>query len=393
MADSEATARRWLMPGLILLTLIGVGTGLRLTVLAPEPIVVRVIRVDRGPVESTVTNSKAGSIASRRRARLSAEMGGRVTQIFHREGQQVEAGAMLIRLNDESMVAQVELALAERDSSISRHQEACLNRDLAGRDLERARQLASSRVVSVDELDRLDVSHRSAQAACAAAAADVERVNASLRASRAELAKFVIRAPFAGVIAEVNTEVGEWITPSPPLLTSPAVIDMLDPTRVYVSAPMDEVDSGRIRRGLAAKITVDSEPGRSFRGTVVRVAPYVLDVEAQNRTVEVEVEFAPDEQTPHFLVGTSADVEIILEQRMGALRIPSIALLEGSRALVLSDGVLREAQLEIGIRNWDFAEVKSGLDEGDQVVVSLDRKEIVAGAKARAKETPAVGSP
>jgi HlyD family secretion protein len=392
MAESEATSRRWLMPGIILLTLVGVTAGLRMTVLAPEPLIVRVAAVDRGPVEATVTNSKAGSIASRRRARLSAEMGGRVTKIYHREGDRVAAGVVLIRLNNESMTAQVDLVRAELEGSMSRKKEACLNSDLAGRDLERARQLASSSVVSDDEIDRLDVSHRAATAACAAAAADIERVAASVRASQAELAKFEIRAPFGGIIAEVNTEVGEWITPSPPLLTSPAVVDMLDPTSIYVSAPMDEVDSGRIRSGLAAKISVDSAPGQTFMGKVVRVAPYVIDLEAQNRTVEVEVEFAANEKTDSFLVGTSADVEIILEERPGALRIQSIALLEGSKALVLDNGELREAQLEIGIRNWDYAEVKSGLAQGDQVVVSLDRKEIQAGASARAEAPAAVGS-
>ncbi len=384
------------MPGIIVLALVCVGAGLRMTVLAPDPIRVRVTSVDRGPVEATVTNSKAGSIASRRRARLSAETGGRVVAIHHREGDRVQAGEALMQLNDESMTARVDLAIAEHKSSIARREQACLGRDLAGRDLERARQLASSRVVSDDEIDRLDVAHRSAAASCAASIAEVERVSASVRATRAELAKSVIRAPFAGIVAEVNTEVGEWVTPSPPLLTAPAVIDILDPAAVYVSAPMDEVDSGHIQRGLSAKISVDSEPGRTFHGEVVRVAPYVLDIEAQNRTVEVEIEFAANEKIAGFLVGTSADVEIILEKRTGALRIPSAALLEGSKALVLRDGELHEVQLEIGIRNWDFAEVKRGLTEEDQVVVSLDRKEIRAGARAEAEfeaeDSHAVGS-
>ena len=100
----------------------------------------------------------------------------------------------------------------------------------------------------------------------------------------------MIVAPFPGVVAEVSTEVGEWVTPSPPLLTSPAVVDLIDPTSLYVSAPMDEVDSARIRAGQIAKLTVDSQPGQVFGARVARVAPYVLDVEAQNRTVEIEVE-------------------------------------------------------------------------------------------------------
>ena len=129
-------------------------------------------------------------------------------------------------------------------------------------------------------------------AACTALGAEIKSASATLRAAEAELAKTVIRAPFAGVVAEVRTEVGEWITPSPPLLTAPSVVDLIDPTSLYVSAPMDEVDSGRIRVGQSAKVTVDSHPGQTFRGRVVRVAPYVLDVELQGMPTAAPRDFS-----------------------------------------------------------------------------------------------------
>jgi HlyD family secretion protein len=188
------------------------------------------------------------------------------------------------------------------------------------------------------------------------------------------------------VVAEVSTEVGEWVTPSPPLLTSPAVVDVIDPSSLYVSAPMDEVDSGKIRQGQRVKLTVDSRPGDEFMGSVLRVAPYVLDVEAQNRTVEIEAQFDDGELAGSFLPGTSADVEVILEVRTGALRIPTSALLEGNRVLLLEDGMLVERSVELGLRNWEYAELLSGLAEGEQVVVSLDRVEVKAGVTAVARD-------
>jgi len=145
---------------------------------------------------------------------------------------------------------------------------------------------------------------------------------------------------------------------------------------------MDEVDSGRIRPGQRAKLTVDSRPGEEFSGQVVRIAPYVLDLETQNRTVEIEVEFDDQEFAANFLPGTSADVEVVLETRSDVRRIPTSALLEGRRVLVLVDGVLEERPVELGLRNWDYAEVRGGLDAGDHVVVSLDRIEVQAGARA-----------
>ena len=98
---------------------------------------------------------------------------------------------------------------------------------------------------------------------------------------------------------------------------------------------MDEVDSGAIRTGQRAKVT-RRFPSRRLvsRGRVVRVAPYVLDVEAQNRTVEIEVEFDDQEVAARILPGTSADVEVVLEARDQVLRLPTSALLEGNRTLV-----------------------------------------------------------
>jgi HlyD family secretion protein len=110
-------------------------------------------------------------------------------------------------------------------------------------------------------------------------------------------------------------------------------------------------------------------------------------VEEQNRTVEIEVDLVEPGAAQLLLPGTSADVEVILEAREGVLRVPASALLEGDRVLVLADGTLAERRLVVGLRNWDFIEVVSGLAPGARVVTSLDRPEVVAGA--RAVESPA----
>ena len=352
---------------------------------APDLLTVKIFAIERGTVESTITNSKAGTLRSRTRSHMSAETGGRVTKIYFREGSFVKKGALLVKLNDASLQAHLELGEATITSSVEQKKEACLNRDHASRDLERTRELARNNVASVGALDRLEVTYQAAEASCSAARAQIARARAELRVAQAEFDKTEIRAPFDGIVAEVNAEVGEWVTPSPQMLSAPSVIDILDPTSIYVSAPMDEVDSNRIRVGQSAKITLDSHPGVSFPGHVVRVAPYILDIEAQNRTLEVEVEFDHSTSSESIMVGTSADIEVTLDTRHNTLRIPTQTLLQGGRVLLLVDGVLEERRIEVGLRNWDFVEVRAGLAVGDQVVVSLDDKEVIAGARARAE--------
>ncbi|MDP6980883.1 MAG: efflux RND transporter periplasmic adaptor subunit [Myxococcota bacterium] len=384
MTDSSTGSRgpgkRWLFVAVVALLIAIAGYW----TFSAERFDVRVVAVARGTVESTVTNSKAGTLRSRLRSRMSAETGGRVTHIYHREGDTVESGALLVKLNDTSHRARLELSQAVVVTSAARHREACLNRDHAKRDLDRARELRRNQVTSVGDLERFELAYRAAEASCSAAEADIARAQAEVRAAHAELEKTEIRAPFDGIVAEVNSEVGEWVTPSPPLLSSPSVIDLIDPASLYVSAPMDEVDSNRIRVGQPTRITVDSHPGESFPGSVVRVAPYVLDIEAQNRTIEVEVEFDAAPEPASMMVGTSADIEVTLATRDDVMRIPTATLLQGGRVLVLVDGVLEERSVKVGLRNWDFVEVTGGLSPEELVVESLDEKEIVAGARARA---------
>lgn len=383
MSDSSVQSRlsgkRWIGIALLLL-LIGAGAW---WFFSAERLEVRVKPVERGTVEETVTNSKAGTLRTRLRSRISAETGGRVTHIHHREGEAVKAGALLVTLNDTSHRARMQLSEAVLGTSVARHKQACLNRDLAKRDLDRAFELRRNQVTSEESHDRFQVAYRSAEASCTAAAAEIERAQAEVRAAKAELEKTAIRAPFDGVVAEVNSEVGEWVTPSPPLLSSPSVVDLIDPASLYVSAPMDEVDSNRIRVGQVVRITVDSHPNEVFPGHVTRVAPYVLDVEAQNRTIEVEVAFDAKPESETMMVGTSADIEVTLATHEDVLRIPTATLLQGGRVLVLVDGVLEERAVSVGLRNWDYVEIASGLSADELVVESLDDKEVVAGARAR----------
>lgn len=379
--DQKSRSRRSL-PWLAVAALVLVGFALRQTVFAPDPIEVRVERVARGRVEATVTNSKAGTVEARRRSRIASEIGGQVVEVAHREGDRVQAGEALVRLSDRSQEAQLELARQGVAVAGAGLEDACLRRDRARRELARTRRLAERSVASEDRLDELQYRYDSARVACEGAQAELARAEAQEASAETELAKTVIEAPFAGIVAEVNVEMGEWVTPSPPLLTSPPVIDLIDPTSIFVSAPMDEVDSGAIRPGQPVKVTVDSRPGETFDGAVLRVAPYVLDEEAQNRTLEIEVALDDSKVAESLLPGTSADAEVVLDVRSDVIRVPTSALLRNERVLLLEDGELVERAIEVGLRNWQFAEVRSGLEGGERIVVALDRLEIVAGARA-----------
>jgi HlyD family secretion protein len=373
---------RWLI---VVIGLVAVAVALRFTVFRPKPVPVRVARVELGTVEEIITNTRAGTVKARRRAKLSPQTQGRVTELPFRKGAAVPAGALLVRLDDSVQLAQLRLAEEQVKTADSQAREACLAADLAEKELRRGRALSADGITSQQDLDTLESSRDQTRAACKAAEATRDQAHAQVGVARAELALTVVQAPFAGVIADCSTEVGEWITPAPPGVPIPAVLDLIDPSSVYVSAPIDEVDSERVQTGQEVRVTVDSLPGKKLAGRLARVAPYVLDVLEQNRTVEIEVDLLDADLARTLLPGTSADVEVIVARHTDVPRIPTAAIAEGGKVLVLKDGRLEEHTVTAGMRNWQFTEVKSGVAVGDLVVVSRDSPDIKAGA--RAKET------
>jgi len=380
------THRRWITRLAILAGLAALVLLLKATVLAPDAVPVRVVAVGRGLVEETVTNSRAGTVKARLRAKLSPEIGGRVVSLPFAKGDRVKRGDLLLRVDDSIQRASLQLAERELAAARAQREQACLSAELAERERARAAQLAEEGILSADRLDRASSQAETTRAACEAADAVAARAEAAVVLARAQLAQTELRAPFDGLLAERAIEVGEWTTPSPPALPVPTVIDLIDTGSIYLSAPMDEVDSARIRAGARARLTIDSRPGRSFSGSVTRVASFVEDRLDQNRTVEIEAELDDQDTAAVLLPGTSADAEVILSTREDVLRIPTSALFEDRHVLVFSDGQLTQREVEVGLRNWDFAEILVGLREGERVVAALDRPEIKAGARARIEE-------
>jgi len=349
----------------------------------PKPVAAVLWTVEKGRVEATVANTRAASVSACRRAKLSPSQGGRIVALPVREGQRVAAGQVLLEIWNEDLGAQLALARAQVESSRSRAEQSCRLAEVAEHEAARAQSLHLRGFVSLERAERSASEAKASRAGCEAARAEGEQAQARVRVAQAELSRSVLKAPFAGVVAKINGELGEQTTPSPPGIPTPPAIDLIDDRCLYVSAPIDEIDLPAIRIGMQARISVDSFPGRRFAGRVRRIAPYVLDVEKQARTAEVEVEFVEPKEAGALLVGYSADAEIVLGVHEGVVRVPSAALLEGKRVLVVreSDSVLEERAVETGLANWEFTEVTRGLSAGSRIVVSLDRAGVKAGAR------------
>ncbi|MEN8177947.1 MAG: efflux RND transporter periplasmic adaptor subunit [Pseudomonadota bacterium] len=367
----------------ILFVLVSIGVGLYYWLGRSKPVAVNVKPVEVGTVEDTVANTRAGTIRACRRAGISPRMGGQIALMPVKEGDRVEPGQILMEFWNDDLSAQVKLAESESRSTYAKADQACVLAQVAEREARRLDQLKKQKLAAEEAVDKADGEARAQKAGCAAARAAVQVSQAKLDVALAALDQTQLKAPFAGIVAEVNGEVGEFVTPSPVGIPTPPAVDLMDISCVYVSAPIDEVDAPGIRIDMPSRIALDAFSEREFKGRVRRIAPYVLDREKQARTVDVEVDFDVPEDCDCLLPGYSADIEIILDQREDVLRIPTEAILEGNKVLRLTqDGILEERLIETGLSNWAWTEVVKGLQEKDQVVVSVDREGVEDGALA-----------
>ena len=355
----------------------------------PTPVEVVVHEVARGTVEATLTNTRAGEVEACQRAKMATIAGGRIEWLGVEEGDRVEAGQVLMRLWHGDLDARAAVARAQLATTRQRVNEACTVAANAEREAARQAQLMRRGFVSASAEEKSRTEARARRAACDPAQADVATATAQLTATETERQRLVLVAPFAGTVAKISGELGEYATPSPPGVPMPPAIDLIDDSCLYVKAPMDEIDAPRIQPGLPVRITLEAIPGKVFAGTVRRVAPYITAVEKQARTVAVDVDFVRPDEARGMLVGYSTDVEIVLATRAEVLRIPTGALREGGKVLVVEGDTLVERTLQTGVANWEFTEVVSGLDAGERIVTSLEREGVVAGAKVLARPAQA----
>lgn len=375
---------RWFII-LLLILLAGVFVWYKMR---PKEIEVSVVQVTLGTVEKIVANTRAGTLNACRKANLSPATGGQISVLTVDEGDVVKEGQLLLELWNNDLKAQAALAGKEIMASEAKAAVSRLQAEIASREAERMQKLIQDNAISDQDADKIITEAKVRQAAYDAAVTEVAASRARVSVIKANLERTMLVAPFDGIIAKINGELNEYVTPSPPGIPTPPTIELLDTSCFYVVAPIDEVDAPAVKVNMEARVIMDAFGDKHFPARVRRIDPYVLDLEKQARTVDVEVEFTNSEEGENFLAGYSADVEIIIAVEEDVLRIPTQALLDNSLVYVYQphDQRLHEKSVRTGLSNWDYTQVTEGLQEGESLVISTDRPGLEDGVRVKISE-------
>jgi membrane fusion protein, multidrug efflux system len=296
------------------------------------PIPVDAALIDTAPLvaayRGTATLSAEGA------ATVVARTAGVIEAIAVEEGDRVETGAVLARLDTERLQLEADRAKAQLDKLVA--------------DVTRAERVHTRGLISNEKYEQLRFERDAAKAAYDLAALSVREA--------------VIRAPFAGVISRRHIKTGNLIT------SGTAAFDLvkLEPLEAELYVP--ERDLGKLQPGHAATLRVDAYGERAFAGRVARVSPVV---DAATGTVKVTVEMTPGQA--ELKPGMFGRVEIAYDRRENALRVPAAAVItEDAQAtvFVVEDGHARKRAISLGYQDGGYYEVLDGLSTGNAVVTT-----------------------
>ncbi len=310
---------------------------------------VKIFRVERARITEKMTYT--GTVEAVTKINITPEVGGKIARIHVEAGDRVAKGQLLAELEADSIrlqLKQTEAAVAVAEASYAD----------ALRNKERMDRLIKESAVSEQQREKI-------QLAFDAAAAQLEQARAGLNLAQYALNVSLMKAPFAGVVASKNAEVGDVINPMMGGFGGGAggVLTLMDYSKVKLIVAVSSEDIGRIRKGQEVILRVGSLPGRDFRGAV-RVVNLTAD--PLNKKFDIEAVFDNPEAT--LRPGTFGDLVFEVQSHENALVVPQSAILENSYVFVAVDGKAARKNVTLGIQNTTMIEVLEGLAEGDMVI-------------------------
>jgi membrane fusion protein (multidrug efflux system) len=290
-----------------------------------------VARATRRPISASYDGT--ASLDAPDEAQVIAKTSGIVLTLLTEEGQRVQKGQVLARLDSERQVLQVEQA----ESAVRKLQA----------NYARSQKMLAAKLVSTEADDQIRF--------------DLESAQDALNLAKLELSYTSVLAPISGVVAQRSIKIGNFVQINTPIFR------IVDNSRLEATLNVPERDLATLKGGLPVVLVVDALPGKTFDGKVDRIAPVV---DAGSGTFRVVCAFNGGGELQPGMFGR---IRINYDQRADALVVPRVALLEdeGDPAVfIVRNSKVARVAVKLGFMDGQWAEIRAGLREGDEVVTA-----------------------
>ena len=383
---------------------------------------VRVEAVEARDLVASVTAS--GKVQPRTMVDLSADITGRIVSLRVREGDLVQKGQLLLRIDPAQYEAAVQRAEASLASVRAQAAQSRANLDQAKRDLQRSEEILKANPSSItgEQMEKLRTQAEITEAIAEASRHSVDQAIAGLRDAENNLTKTTIFAPMSGRVTRLNVEEGETAIMGTMNKDAATLLTISDMSVLETKVRVDETDVARVQIGDSTVVQIDAFPDTSFLGRVVQIsnssvrgATGAQADQAVDYEVTIQLVDAPPATRPDF----SATAKIVTDSRKGVLSIPIIALTVreheklpetdgppvpvGAKAseefekkdaegvfVVGTDNKVTFRPVKVGIAGEKFFEVLEGLKPGEKIVAGTYQaiRELKDGAIVRQMQEP-----
>ncbi|OJF90591.1 macrolide transporter subunit MacA [Pararhizobium antarcticum] len=360
-------SRRWVLVPLFVVLVAGSWYGWK-NWYADAPVEAVVTEaVERGDLENSVT--AAGLLSPIQDVDVGAQVSGQLKSVKVEIGDVVKEGDLIAEIDSASIETQIEINEAELANLKAQMIDKSAQVVLREANLTRQRALVAGNSAAQSALDEAVAALATAQAAVESFEAQIRKQEAQLKDSRISLGYTKIYAPMSGTIVNIAAKEGQTLNANQ---SAPTIVTMADLSTMTVEAEVSEADVGRLRVGMEAYFTLLGQPGKRYTGTLRQIQP---TPQTENNVVLYYALFDVPNAEGTLMMNMTAQVFFVQAAARDVLMVPVAALLtddgKGSAEVtVVGSGGAREARtVETGIRNRVRVEVKSGLSEGESVVV------------------------
>lgn len=299
------------------------------------------VKVHRGGVENIVASTTSGTVKAKNHSILSFGKPGRVSLTLVKEGDKVSKGMVLAELENSDLKA-----INEQNK----------------KELRRLESLNKAKLTSNFNLDT---------------------AKKNFEVSNTEVERTLIRAPYDGLITDVNLNIGQFYNTVVDEAHPP--IRIIDLENRRVEGQIDEVDVTKVKIGDVAHVKIPALNNRGFDAKVVNVIPFVSSIKEQDRTSKITIEIN-DPESVKIPVGVSADIEIVVEEKQNISVLPAHVVMgvgKDRQVFQVKNGKLLRKDIKIGMTNYKVVEVVDGLSVGDLVAVPPEDVDMVDGLKVQ----------